>query len=216
MARDPEELIPTRRSLLGRLKRWDDQESWQDFFNTYWKLIYDVAVRAGLSDSEAQDVVQDTIVAVARQMPQFKYDPALGSFKSWLLLITRRRITDQLRKEYRRVKTEDPAPGDTARTTLLERIPDPAAADLDAIWEQEWQRQLFDAALQRVKRQVEPLHFQIFDCYVRKEWPVQEVIKAFGVSSGQVYLIKHRLSALIAREVKKLEQHSGDAAPFPP
>jgi len=199
------EFIPTRRSLLSRLKRWDDQESWQDFFNTYWKLIYGVATRTGLSDSEAQDVVQDTMVAVARQMPHFKYDPALGSFKSWLFLITHRRITDHLRKEYRRVKGDAPTPGTTARTALMERIPDPASMDLDAIWEEEWKRWLFEAALQRVKRRVEPVHFQIFDCYVRKEWPVKEVAQAFRVTAGQVYLIKNRLSALVATEVRRLE-----------
>src|SRR5437588_7769006 len=88
MKKNSEDLIPTRRTLLSRLKQWDDHESWQDFFNTYWKLIYGVAIRAGLGEPEAQDVVQDTVVSVAKQMPNFKYDPALGSFKSWLLLIT--------------------------------------------------------------------------------------------------------------------------------
>jgi RNA polymerase sigma factor (sigma-70 family) len=199
------DLIPTRRSLLSRLRRWDDQESWQDFFNTYWKLIYNVATRTGLSDTEAQDVVQDTMVAVARQMPNFKYDPALGSFKSWLFLITHRRITDRLRKEYRRVRGLETTPGDTARTAVLERIPDPAGTNLDAIWDEEWKRWLFETALQRVKCQVDPLHFQVFDCYVRKEWPVKEVAQAFRVSAGQVYLIKNRLSALITKEVRRLE-----------
>src|SRR5580658_10178103 len=53
--------IPTRRSLLSRLKNWNDNESWKTFFDTYWRLIYNTAVRAGLNDAEAQDVVQDTI-----------------------------------------------------------------------------------------------------------------------------------------------------------
>jgi len=128
--------IPTRRSLLSRLKQWDDQESWQDFFNTYWKLIYGVALRAGLSASDAEDVVQETIIAVAKQIPHFRYDPALGSFKSWLLLITRRRINDHLRKEYRRVKADHSAREETGRTTAVERIPDPLGADLEAIWEE--------------------------------------------------------------------------------
>jgi RNA polymerase sigma factor (sigma-70 family) len=205
MAETTPEPIPTRRSLLSRLKRWDDQESWQDFFNTYWKLIYGVATKAGLSDGEAQDVVQDTMVAVARQMPNFKYDPALGSFKSWLFLVTRRRILDHFRKEYRRVKGVEATPGDTARTALLERIPDPSGRDLDAIWDEEWKRWLYDAALQRVKRRVESLHYQVFDCYVRKEWPVKEVAQAFRVSAGQVYVIKNRLSALLAKEVGRRE-----------
>jgi len=73
---------PTRRSLLSRLRQWDDQESWQDFFSTYSKLIYGVALRAGLAEAEAEDIVQETVISVARQMPNFRYDPAQGSFKS--------------------------------------------------------------------------------------------------------------------------------------
>jgi len=199
------ELLPTRRSLLTRLKRWDDQASWQEFFDTYWKLIYGVALRAGLSENEAQDVVQDTIVCVARQMPHFKYNPALGSFKSWLFLIARRRITDHLRKNYRRVKTDQPAPDDTSRTALLERIPDPAGPALDAIWDDEWKRHLFQTALRKVKTLVEPLHFQVFDCYALKDWPVKEVAGRFHLKPGQVYVIKHRVSSLIAKEIERLQ-----------
>src|SRR5215831_17246125 len=95
-----DDFMPTRRSLLSRLKNWDDAQTWAEFFNTYGKLIYRVAYKAGLSDAEAQDVVQETIIIVARKIPGFKYDPALGSFKSWLLLITRRRIEKQLKKRW--------------------------------------------------------------------------------------------------------------------
>src|ERR1041384_4826456 len=97
MDRRPE-FIPTRATLLSRLKDWNDQESWKDFFETYWKLIYATAIRAGLSDAEAQDVVQDTVVSVAKKMHDFKYDPALGSFKGWLRQLTRWRILNQLKK----------------------------------------------------------------------------------------------------------------------
>src|SRR5437773_9325972 len=72
--------------------RCEDQESWRDFFNTYWKLIYATAIKAGLNDAEAQDVVQDTVIAVAKKIEDFKYDPALDSFKGWLLYLTRKRI----------------------------------------------------------------------------------------------------------------------------
>jgi len=48
-----DEFIPTRQSLLSRLKRWDDQESWRDFFDTYWKFFNSVAVKSGLSDDDA-------------------------------------------------------------------------------------------------------------------------------------------------------------------
>ena len=103
-------LIPTRQSLISRLKNWEDQVSWQSFFDTYGKLIYSVALKAGLSHAEAQDVVQDTVLVVARKIPDFDYDRARGSFKSWLLLITRRRIEKQLKKRLP-LKSAGAAPG---------------------------------------------------------------------------------------------------------
>ena len=93
--------LPTRTSLLHRLKQWEDQESWRDFFNTYWKLIYATAIKAGLNDAEAQDMVQDTVIAAAKKIEDFKYDPALDSFKGWLLYLTRKRIALHYRKRER-------------------------------------------------------------------------------------------------------------------
>lgn len=200
-----DELIPTRRSLLGRLKDWDDQESWKDFFDTYWKLVYGVAIKAGLNDAEAQDVVQETVLSVAKKMHEFKYDPAVGSFKSWLLLITRRRIADHQRKQYREPPRAEPKAKQPGETATIEKIPDSAEAAIDLIWDEEWQKNIMDAAIERVRRQVDPKQFQIFDCYVLKQWPVKDVTKTLGVNIGQVYLAKHRITALIQKEVKRLE-----------
>src|SRR2546426_12491692 len=98
MHEDADPLIPTRATLLQRLKDWQDQPSWQEFFDTYWRLIYGVARKAGLTESEAEDVVQETMFSVAKHMPSFKYDPAIGSFKGWLLTLTRWRIIFPLGK----------------------------------------------------------------------------------------------------------------------
>jgi RNA polymerase sigma-70 factor (ECF subfamily) len=202
---NPEELIPTRRSLLSRLKDWDDQESWKDFFDTYWKLVYGVALKAGLSDPEAQDVVQETVLSVAKKMQQFKYDPATGSFKNWLLIITRRRISDHLRKEYRKPAKHDDSQEPSSGTATIHKLPDETEAKIDQMWDEEWRKNLLDAAIGRVKREVDPKQFQIFDSYVLKEWPVKDVKKMLGVSATQVYLAKHRISILIKKELKKLE-----------
>src|SRR5438477_9156148 len=101
-----DELIPTRASLLGRLKDWKDEESWRVFFETYWKLIYNAARKAGLTDAEAQDVVQETVISVSKSIPTFDYDAEGGSFKSWLLLLTRWRITDQFRRRQRGIEEQ--------------------------------------------------------------------------------------------------------------
>ena len=150
-ASDPDEVIPTRRTLLSRLKNWDDQESWREFFNTYWKLIYGVGVRAGLTEAEAQDMVQETIVSVAKTMPSFKYDPAACSFKTWLQHLTRKRIVDQFRKRNPADAADQRHADESSAISALDQAADDVAIDLEAIWEEEWQSNLLDAALDKVK-----------------------------------------------------------------
>ena len=198
-------MIPTQRSLISALKDMDDSESWQKFFNTYWRLIYHVALKAGLTESEAQEVVQETIISVSKSIPGFKYDPARGSFKGWLMNLTRWRSTDQVRKRHSEYQRSSPRPNQTAHTATIERIPDPAGLSLDAVWEEEWKRNVMDAAIERVKREVNAKQYQIFDCYVIKKWPVEKITAALGVTTAQVYLAKHRVSGLIKREIKDLE-----------
>jgi RNA polymerase sigma-70 factor (ECF subfamily) len=198
-------LLVTRRSLVERLDNWDDRKRWQEFFDTYWKLIYSAARKSGLTDSEAQEVVQETIITVAKKIGKLRYDPAVGSFKGWLLHITRWRIADQFRKR-QPGQSQRTRPSDSARTATIERLPDTDAVDLDALWEKEWQENLFTAAMTRVKKKVDPKQFQIFDCYVRKEWPAQKVATELKVSVGQVYLIRHRISSLLKKEVRTLEK----------
>lgn len=200
-----DELIPTRQSLLSRLKNWEDNESWREFFQTYWKLIYTTARRRGLTDVQAQEVVQETIIKVCHHMPGFRYDPARGAFKTWLLQMTRWRIQEQLRKLQREADFLG-APGDgPADEILLEDLPDPVEPELGKVWEEEWERNLFDAAIQRIKTKVNPKQYQIFDLHVLKEWPSKRVCATLEVSATQVYLAKFRITALLKKEVKALE-----------
>src|SRR5262245_3254747 len=152
--RECDDLLPTRWSLLTRLKNWDDQASWQEFFDTYWKLIYGVALKAGLSDAEAQDVVQETVITVAKNLDQFKTDPAHGSFKGWLLHTTRWRIADQFRKRSPERGLGGRHTDATSRTDTAERIPDPSGSGLEALWDEEWEKNLLAVATENVKRQV--------------------------------------------------------------
>jgi RNA polymerase sigma-70 factor (ECF subfamily) len=198
-------LIATRRSLVERLADWGDQVRWQEFFDTYWKLIHSVARKSGLTDAEAQEVVQETVITVAKNIEKLKYDPAIGSFKGWLLQITRWRIADQFRKR-EPGNTKPPRSTDDRLTATIERVPDSRIVDLDAVWESSWKENLFEAAVARVKKKIEPKQFQIFDCYVRKEWPAQKVAERLGVSVGQVYLARHRVGALLKKEIKALEK----------
>ena len=124
---------------MSRLKDWEDRESWQDFFDTYWRLIYGMARKAGLNDAKAQDIVQETVISVARKIEGFKYDPAVCSFKSWMLQLTRWRIINQLKKRRRESAGQVACRSGSAESPdqILEQIPDPAGFDLEAIWDDE-------------------------------------------------------------------------------
>jgi RNA polymerase sigma-70 factor (ECF subfamily) len=202
------ELIPTRTTLLERLKDWRNESSWQVFFDTYWKLIYGVAIKGGLTETEAEDVVQETMISVAKHIPTFKYNRKIGSFKGWLLNMTRWRITDQFRK--RQPALVHPLPFGDADTDVqsTSQVADPASLDWNALWDAEWEKNLLEAAIVRVKRRLDPEKFQIFDFYVNKEWPPDKVAKAFGISVDQVYLAKHRVLEIIKEEVQRLQKET--------
>src|SRR6185436_5568272 len=126
-----EDPAATRSSLVQRLHRWEDHAGWQEFFDTYWKLIYAVAIKAGLSDAEAQDLVQETVVAVAKQMRSGGYDRSKSSFKNWLCLITRRRIVDHFRKRTDPKLFHNPVNDETARTDPIAFLADPTSREVD-------------------------------------------------------------------------------------
>lgn len=201
MTSSEEEFIPTRYSLLSRLQDWDDQDSWRVFFDTYWRLVYSVAIRAGLTESEAQDVVQETIICVAKDIHKFKRDPSAGSFKGWLKNLTRWRIADQLRK--RGSHHRDQTINDEME---MDSFADPNGGELEREWDGEWRANLIVAATERVKRQVREEHFQIFDLNVLRHWPARQVATTLGINIGRVYLAKHRVSALVRKEIKALER----------
>ena len=201
-----DEFIPTRNSLLSRLKRWDDHEGWREFFDTYWKFLYCVALKAGLSDEDARDVVQETVIAVAKGLREGRFKAAEGgSFKAWLKIIVQRRVISRLRRRHVPIVHSTSA-DDTARTPTVERIPVPEADVVGEVWDEEWARNLADAAMERVKRLVGAKQFQMFDLYALKEWPVREVAKTLNANIAQVYLAKHRITALIKREAGKLRK----------
>ena len=200
----------TRKSLIAKLDNWEDQRTWDDFYKTYWKLIYAVGLKAGLRSDEAFDVVQETILSIAKQSKKNMYDPEKGSFKSWLMNMTRWRINDQFRRRKKDTAMNISEWDDEGqRTSLIERIEDPRSGTLERLWDVEWKKNLADAALARVKAQVSPKQYQIFDCYVIREWDASKVQESLGVSMSQVYLAKHRVGKILKKELARLNKDAG-------
>lgn len=204
------ESLATRSSLLGRLRDLSDDASWRTFFNTYWRLIYNVARKSGLSDDAAQEIVQETVVAVARKMPEFRYDSEKGSFKHWLLLISRRRIMDHFCRRARALPHVEYRPEvQLAADESIASSLSTSNVDFEAAWEQEWKENVFQMALSRVRQRAKPKHYQVFDYCVLQNLRPREVARMLGLNVTQVYLAKHRTIAAVKQAVKEIEAELG-------
>ena len=200
--------LPTRQSLLSRLRDCQDQAGWREFFDAYWRLIYNVARKAGLVDAEAQDVVQNTFIYLTRKLPNFRYDRARGSFKSWLRVVTRSRINVYCRRD-KTALVREPLPSVSAdETDLVEEIADPNGDALDDVWQREWEENLVNAALRQVRAKVSSQQLLIFRLATAGDLSLNQVAKKLHVSLAQVYLARHRVGKLLKAEVQRLRRET--------
>ena len=196
-------LLETRSSLIQRLKATINGESWEEFFHTYWELIYNVARRAGLSEADAQDIVQETILKVHNSLDHFEYNRKRGTFKGWLRTVTRSRLNDFFKKQQRRPALNQPF---EEAADELQNLEDPEGPEIEKIWDEEWNRNLIQAALSRTKKLSSPKQFQIFKCHYIDEWTVRETCRTLGVNAAQVYMAKQRVGKIFRESVETLEK----------
>lgn len=198
------ELAPTSRDLLRSLRDLEDHVAWAGFFEIYWPLIRRAATQAGLSESEAEEVVQETIISVSRRMETFRYEPERCSFKGWLMHLTRGHIRDHLRRRRTRVRWLDPLP-----LEALEEVPDEAAERrLDARITAEWRDHVLKRASARVKPRLGLRHYEIYVLRCVRGRPVREVCQQLDVSAFTVYLVAHRVARRLKREVQRLAKEA--------
>jgi RNA polymerase sigma-70 factor (ECF subfamily) len=201
--------LRTRVTLLNRVRKWDDSVSWEEFHGLYRKLVYGLARRSGLPHADAEDVTQDVFKRVAETIHKFESDPERGTFRGWLMNLTRWRIADKYvakpKLERGSSRRYDSTGG--PRTATIERVPD--ASNPEAEWDKEWQRHLLAAACERVARRVNERHFKVFDLYMRQRLPVEKVAGEMDMTPASVYVICHRLTKQLKAEVEKLQKEVG-------
>jgi RNA polymerase sigma factor (sigma-70 family) len=195
--------LATRRSLLTRLKDPGDQPAWQRFFDMYWRLIFSIARRSGLSEAESHDVVQETLLVVIKQMETFRYDPQRGSFKAWLHTVVRGRLSRHWRKARSEARAGIslaplPAGADT------ESAEPEAPPEFETLWLAEWEENLMGVALRRVQTQVSSRQFLLFSLAVVKRVPLATIRQSYEASVAQIYLARHRVGKLVKAEVARV------------
>ena len=155
----------TRASLVEGLQT-GDEDRWQQFYRLYGPMIRGFALKAGLTETEADEVMQETCIGLAKNVGEFHYDPAKCRFKTWLLNLASWRVKNQFTKRQRwdeRVHARVNPANDPDGTATIERDPDPNAQNLDMLWDAEWRGSLLKTALEKVRAKFSATQFQVFD-----------------------------------------------------
>jgi RNA polymerase sigma-70 factor (ECF subfamily) len=178
--------METRRTLLERVRSSSDHLAWDEFVALYGPLVFRFARGRGAAEADAADVSQEVMRVVARVMPDFEYDPARGSFRSWLYTVTRRQLARHFRREARGRRIEVPDEGDDG--------------GFREAWDAEWRRHLLDRAVRRVKAQFGEGQWAAFWRTAVEEKEPAAVAAELGMSREAVYMARSRVTARM-REV---------------
>ncbi|GAB5406688.1 MAG: sigma-70 family RNA polymerase sigma factor [Aureliella sp.] len=195
---DAAEKSQTSLSLLAKLKGETSGASWDEFVRRYQPRIMSWCRRWGLQECDAQDVSQNVMLELAKQMHTFEYQPG-GKFRAWLKTIARRAWYDYT---LRRRRIEYQAP----ESDLWRKLDNSDAEKdlLDAL-EEECNRELLSVAMRIVESKVKPETWQAFKQTELDGQAADEVAGVLGIARANVYVARGRIQKMIVAEVKRLD-----------
>jgi RNA polymerase sigma-70 factor (ECF subfamily) len=194
-------VIETNETLLNRLRTVEAHVAWREFFDLYAGAVIRYARKAGLDEHQAQDALQETMLALMRALPEFRYDPERGRFRSFLLTIVHRKAVSI----QRRARRQTHVPFDEEGHEDGPEVAGPKA-------EKRWREAIFEEALVdlRERGDVEPRTWAVFDAYVLRNRPVDVVATENAMVPNAVYQIKNRLTRRLKADIARRLRDSGE------
>ncbi|MGE3182328.1 MAG: RNA polymerase sigma factor, partial [Phycisphaerae bacterium] len=154
----------TTSTILEGLRDFENARAWQDFSARFRGPIVSLVRRMGLTEAEADDVAQETLIHFADGLRAQKYDREKGRLSRWLFGIAYRQALNARRKRGRALaKPAQFAPG------AAEALPD--ETELSNAWDQEWESCLLARCIAQMQNEVEPATFQAFVLVVQQGLP---------------------------------------------
>lgn len=201
----PDIEFTTSSTLLDKVKDVDNQSSWDQFYDLYHPLIIAFCKQKGCRDEMAYDVLQECMVTLVRVLPDFNYNRVKGNFRSFLLKIVERRISDAFRREKLLQKS---CPN--AKTDFFNQLEDPKANVSEQEWDKLWAYNLLKIALEKVRIKINYVTFQSFNLYVLEKKNAAKVANELKLNKNTVFQHKNRVTKLLQQEVSKLKQELGE------
>jgi RNA polymerase sigma-70 factor (ECF subfamily) len=195
----------TNSTLVGRLGRDPaDQEAWREFVEAYGPKIYSWCRHWHLKEADAEEVTQDVLSQLAWKMRRFVYDPS-SSFRAWLKTLTHHAWSDFL-ADRRKLRGS----GDSAVWELLQsqRAPD----DLVARLEEEYDRELAEEAMMRVRLRVAPAKWDVFRLTALEGLHGAEVAERLGMKVATVFTVRSKVQRMVQEEIRNLEAPAEEPA----
>lgn len=193
-----EESPATRVSLLLRIRDPKDADAWRQFVQAYAPVVYGFARKRGLQDADAADLMQEVFRSVAGAAPRLEYDPKRGSFRGWLYTVTRNKIYSFLDGR----KRQPQGTGDSGAQERLQEEPDDGA---EAVWDQEYERRLFEWAAEQVRGEFRETTWKAFWMTAVDGVDPREAAGQLGLSPGAVYVAKSRVLARLREKIQQLQ-----------
>ncbi len=190
----------TRPSLLVRLRNFQDQQSWEEFYAIYQPLIMRMARNQGFQDADAAELTQEVLLAMASAIDRWDPNPQRGSFRGWLFRVARNLMINWL--AYRR--KHPTAAGNSDIHKLLAEQPDPHQED-SAVFDREYKRQAFAWAAEQIRRDFKEITWRAFWLTSVENQGVAEVAKKLEISTGAVYIARSRVMARLRKKIETLE-----------
>ena len=182
-------------SLLERLRLRPDAASWQRLVDLYAPLIRDWLRRQDVQPADVDDLTQEVLGVVARELPQFRHDLRRGAFRRWLRTIT----VNRLREFWRKQRPHLVAAGAGTEESVLDRLEDPAS-DLSRLWDQEHDRHVLRRLLELIEPDFEPVSWRAFYLVVVEGRDTAEVAGELGMSVNAVRIAKCRILNRVRQE----------------
>lgn len=189
----------TRMTLIARLKNRHDGRAWGEFVEIYMPVVYGFVLRAGLQDADAGDVTQDVFRSVARSIDGFQCERRKGSFRGWLMVVTRSRLCDFLASRRRRIDGS----GDSAVHEQIDQTP--VHSEAEDVWEQDYQRSVFRWAADQIRDRFKDSTWKAFWQTSVEGKDTKSVAESLGMSEGAVYIAKCRVTATLKETVREYE-----------
>jgi RNA polymerase sigma factor (sigma-70 family) len=198
----------TRNSLLLRLPDKADIDAWDQFVSIYQPLVFRLARSKGFQDADANDIVQEVLLAVSNSIHRWDQDPTKGRFRDWLCRIARNLMINFLTRR----KHLPLGQGGSELVRLLNDCIDSSVEESQSSreFDLEYRRQIYISAAHRVQNDVRPKTWEAFHKTSIECMGIAETSRALQMSEGAVVVARCRVLARLRDAVQRLEIQDGN------